>query len=206
VYAEATYTLQAVTLTLTAHHESNLLSAGNKKTIFTVKVRLNKRFGLQEQYWRISEVIIPHVSSTTMTFTEFVFYNVNEYKKMIFHALKNIRPFHSSGGQSPASHCGGSGSGACEVMWDLRWTKWHWGRFSPSTSVSPANCHSTDCSTLIICRYPVDRILPRVSMAAVARRTQWFQWANYSAFFSKSLGTYCTVLCPCGSNRTSFGG
>jgi hypothetical protein len=23
-------------------------------------------------------------------------------------------------------------------MWDLWWTKWHWGRFSPSTSVSPA--------------------------------------------------------------------
>jgi hypothetical protein len=25
----------------------------------------------------------------------------------------------------------------------------HWGRFSPGTSVSPANSHSTDCSTLI---------------------------------------------------------
>jgi hypothetical protein len=35
-------------------------------------------------------------------------------------------------------------------MWDLWWTKWHWGRFSPSTSVSPANPHSTDCSTVII--------------------------------------------------------
>jgi hypothetical protein len=30
-----------------------------------------------------------------------------------------------------------------QVMRDLRWTKWHWGRFSPSTSVSPANLHST---------------------------------------------------------------
>jgi hypothetical protein len=30
-------------------------------------------------------------------------------------------------------------------MWDLWWTKWRWGRFSPSTSVSPA----THCSTLI---------------------------------------------------------
>jgi hypothetical protein len=35
-------------------------------------------------------------------------------------------------------------------MWDLWWTKWHWSRFSPSTSVSPANSHSTDCSTLIV--------------------------------------------------------
>jgi hypothetical protein len=29
-------------------------------------------------------------------------------------------------------------------------TNWHWGRFSPSTSVSPANLHPTDCSILII--------------------------------------------------------
>jgi hypothetical protein len=29
-----------------------------------------------------------------------------------------------------------------EVMWDLWWTKWHWDRFSLSTSVSPANSHS----------------------------------------------------------------
>jgi hypothetical protein len=34
------------------------------------------------------------------------------------------------------------------VMWDLWWTKWHWDRFTPSTSVSPAKSHSTDCSTL----------------------------------------------------------
>jgi hypothetical protein len=37
-----------------------------------------------------------------------------------------------------------------KVMWDLWWTKWHWGRFSQSTSVSLVNSHSTDCSTLII--------------------------------------------------------
>jgi hypothetical protein len=35
-------------------------------------------------------------------------------------------------------------------MWDLWWTKWFWGRFFPSTSVFPANSHSTDCSTFII--------------------------------------------------------
>jgi hypothetical protein len=29
--------------------------------------------------------------------------------------------------------------------WDLWWTKWRWSRFSPSTSVSPANLHSTNC-------------------------------------------------------------
>jgi hypothetical protein len=37
-----------------------------------------------------------------------------------------------------------------QVMWDLWWTKWHWGRFSQRTSVSPANPHSTDCSIIII--------------------------------------------------------
>jgi hypothetical protein len=32
----------------------------------------------------------------------------------------------------------------------LCWTKWHWGRVSPSTSGFPANFHSTNCSTFII--------------------------------------------------------
>jgi hypothetical protein len=36
-------------------------------------------------------------------------------------------------------------------IWDLWWTKRHWGRFSPSTSVSPAN-HPTDFSIIIITR------------------------------------------------------
>jgi hypothetical protein len=31
-------------------------------------------------------------------------------------------------------------------MWDLWWTKWHWGRISPSISVSPADSHFTHCS------------------------------------------------------------
>jgi hypothetical protein len=37
-------------------------------------------------------------------------------------------------------------------MWDLWWTKWHWGRFSPSTSVSPSDHHSTNFSIIIITR------------------------------------------------------
>jgi hypothetical protein len=32
----------------------------------------------------------------------------------------------------------------------LWWTKWRCGRFSPSTSVSPANLYSTDFSTITI--------------------------------------------------------
>jgi hypothetical protein len=34
----------------------------------------------------------------------------------------------------------------------LWWTKWHWGSFSPSTSVSLANQHSTKFSIIIITR------------------------------------------------------
>jgi hypothetical protein len=37
-----------------------------------------------------------------------------------------------------------------QVMSDLRWRKWRCGRFSPSTSVSPANSHSTNCAAFII--------------------------------------------------------
>jgi hypothetical protein len=44
----------------------------------------------------------------------------------------------------------GRDSSLDQVMWDLWWTKWHWRRFSPTTSVSPANLHSTNCSTIII--------------------------------------------------------
>jgi hypothetical protein len=35
-------------------------------------------------------------------------------------------------------------------MWDLWWTKRHWGRVSPSTSVSPAHHHSTSFFIIII--------------------------------------------------------
>jgi hypothetical protein len=36
------------------------------------------------------------------------------------------------------------------VVWNLWWTKWRRGRFSPTTSVSPANLHSTNISTITI--------------------------------------------------------
>jgi hypothetical protein len=51
---------------------------------------------------------------------------------------------------SLASYRGGPDGRAGEVMWDLWWTKWRWGRFSPSTSVSPANLHFTNFSTITI--------------------------------------------------------
>jgi hypothetical protein len=61
----------------------------------------------------------------------------------------NNQQCRSSGGHWLASHRGDPGSSREHVNWDLWWTKRHWNRFSPSTSVSPAT-HSTDCSTLVI--------------------------------------------------------
>jgi hypothetical protein len=58
-------------------------------------------------------------------------------------------------------------------MWDLWWTKWHWGRFSPSTSVSPASLHSTNCSTIIIIIIIYN--LGLVQYASIGRSTKWTQ-------------------------------
>jgi hypothetical protein len=49
-------------------------------------------------------------------------------------------------------YCGGPGSRPGLVKWDLWWTKWRWNRFSPSTSISPANLHSIKFSILTITR------------------------------------------------------
>jgi hypothetical protein len=39
-------------------------------------------------------------------------------------------------------------------MWDFWRTKWHWGRFSPSTLVSPIDCQSTNAARSIIIPSP----------------------------------------------------
>jgi hypothetical protein len=46
-------------------------------------------------------------------------------------------------------------------MWGLWWTKWHWGRFCASISVSFAN-HFTDCSTLIIIHHLGDGTIGQI--------------------------------------------
>jgi hypothetical protein len=70
------------------------------------------------------------------------------YFRFIHRNLQIKRPRRSWGGQSLVSHSGGPGSSPDLVMWDSWWTKWRWGRFSRSTSVSTANLHSTNCSTV----------------------------------------------------------
>jgi hypothetical protein len=64
-----------------------------------------------------------------------------------FKFIMQLSFFHSTL-YNPASYIGGPGSSPGQVMCGLLLTKWHWGKFSPSTSVSPANSHSIDCSTL----------------------------------------------------------
>jgi hypothetical protein len=65
------------------------------------------------------------------------------------YSLKERRPCHSSSGYS-GLHIGATPSSIPgRVTWDLWWTKRHWGRFPPRTSVSPANSHSTNCSVFI---------------------------------------------------------
>jgi hypothetical protein len=54
----------------------------------------------------------------------------------------------SSGDYSPGSDSNDPGSNQGKVMWDLWWTKQHWGRFSPRTSI-PLARNYTDCSVLI---------------------------------------------------------
>jgi hypothetical protein len=75
-----------------------------------------------------------------------------------------------SGGWSPASHRGVTGSSPGHVIWDLWWTKWRWGRFSPSTSVSPANLHSNHCSRITIIYH-----LGVVQQGSSGRSAKWTQ-------------------------------
>jgi hypothetical protein len=80
-------------------------------------------------------------------------------------------------------------------MWDLWWTKWHRGRFSPSTSVSTASSHSTDCFTVII-RRSYDR-------PNSGRHTKWTQSPpptprtnNNNTHVKVWTATECTVIFP----------
>jgi hypothetical protein len=66
---------------------------------------------------------------------------------------KSMYPFLNSW-MSLRFEVGGPRSSPGQVKWDLLCTQWHWGRFSPSTSVSPANSHFTDCPTFIIIYHP----------------------------------------------------
>jgi hypothetical protein len=72
-------------------------------------------------------------------------------------------------------------------MCDLWWTKWRWSRFSPSTSVSPANYHSTNYSTITI----IYHHLGLVKQASSCRNTEWNQ--SHSTKSNKRIKSLLSV-------------
>jgi hypothetical protein len=72
----------------------------------------------------------------------------------------------------------------------LCWTKRHWGRFSPSTSASPAN-HSTDFSIIIITRGWHNRPIG-------GRSAEWTQLDStpHSTNLKKIIKIYKTTVLP----------
>jgi hypothetical protein len=93
---------------------------------------------------------------------------------------------------SLASHRGGTGSSPGLIKWDLLWTKWRWGRFSPSTSVSPANLHSTKFSIITITR-------GRYNRPFSGRRSEWTQFGLHPPL-CKLKGN---VITQCGNRGRS---
>jgi hypothetical protein len=82
-------------------------------------------------------------------------------------------------------HCGRAIAQAGLVKWDLWWTKWRWGRFSPSTSVSPSNLHSTKFSIIIITRGWYNRPFS-------GRRAEWTQFGLHPPLCElKNIGMHC---------------
>jgi hypothetical protein len=78
-----------------------------------------------------------------------------------------------------ASHRGGLGSIPGLAKWDLWWTKWRRGRFSPSTSVSSA-IHSTKFSILTITR-------GRYNRPVSDRRAEWTQFGLHPPLSNANL-------------------
>jgi hypothetical protein len=90
---------------------------------------------------------------------------------------------------SLASHRGGPGSRPGS-MWGLWWTKWHWDRLSPSTSVSPAN-YSTNSSIIIITRVWHNRPIS-------GRSAEWIQLDSTPHYTNlKKMSYLTTATCFC---------
>jgi hypothetical protein len=87
-----------------------------------------------------------------------------------------------------ASHPGGPGSNPGVVMWDLWWTKWRWGRFSPST------------------RFPLPIFIPPIYPQSPLWSFRYWGSHELSVFgFSSSLQHPRSVLpvAPFGFDRSS---
>jgi hypothetical protein len=90
---------------------------------------------------------------------------------------------------SPASHRSGPGSSPGQVMLDLWWAKWHWGRFSP------ANSHSTDRLTIIIIIYHVGAGTTGQTVAAVPSGLSLTPWEKMKKTCATLECTQFTSFC-----------
>jgi hypothetical protein len=104
--------------------------------------------------------------------------------------VRSPGPCHRSGCWSPASEPSSDYVGFMDL----------WGRVSPSSSVSPANSHSIDCSTLIIRdwwpMYRVDSVAPYPKGGGKVRSSGrvgevWFAEVEYVLY----LYTYRPLFC-----------
>jgi hypothetical protein len=73
-------------------------------------------------------------------------------------------------------------------MWDLWWTERHWGTFSPSNSVSPANHHSTNFSIIIITRGWHDGPIG-------GRSAEWTQLDSTAQYINLKKADNLTAIC-----------
>jgi hypothetical protein len=85
---------------------------------------------------------------------------------------------------------------------DLLWIKWHCGRFSPSTSVSPANSHSTSYSPLWYNKTNSGRRTKCIqSHHTRHKRSSYCPRPKHSKHYHCLLFVYALILnltsCPC---------
>jgi hypothetical protein len=96
----------------------------------------------------------------------------------------------------------------------LTWSKWRWGTFSPSTSVSPASLHSTNCSTITliyrlglvhrpeVAAAPRDLVPPlKKNREARSKQRKWltkmWEYVETKGTFNPEHGLALCFLCCC---------
>jgi hypothetical protein len=81
-------------------------------------------------------------------------------------------------------------------MWGLWWTKQHWGRFSPSTSVSPANHHSTNFSIIIIPGVgTIGLLVPQCRVDPIGLQPPIYEFKKYIRFIRGVWDRYRGYRC-----------
>jgi hypothetical protein len=92
-----------------------------KETIIFINIILGDPI-IETSTWKLVTTV-SEKPSTSISMLE-----ARQVRMRTYYVYRNGRPCYSSGGWSPVSHRGGSSSSPDQVMWDLWWTKWHWGQ------------------------------------------------------------------------------